>query len=195
LSIIDDVETAAKLLDLVRALRAGGDLLERAEAIGLDPTALDRALDELIVLLERSANPVALGQERLIAHADGASRGNPGDAACAVVFYAEDGTSLLKRARKLGKATNNYAEYQGVIMALELAGELGARVLSLKLDSELVVKQLKGIYKVKNPVLRELHARAASLIARFARVDIEHVRREQNREADRLANAALDGKI
>ena len=130
----------------------------------------------------------------MTAVSDGASRGNPGEAACGVIISDADGEELLRRARRLGVATNNAAEYHGVIFALELAQTLGASELVLKLDSELVVKQLSGEYRIKHASLKPLAERARALIATFDRFDLVHVPREQTKDADKLANAELDGE-
>jgi len=130
----------------------------------------------------------------LIAYADGGSRGNPGQAACAAVITDTAGAELVRRARKIGKATNNVAEYEGVRLALELCAELGASDVTVRLDSELVARQLDGRYKVKNADLQKLHGEVKELIAAFPSFTVEHVRREQNILADKLVNAVLDGK-
>ena len=125
---------------------------------------------------------------------DGAARGNPGPAAFAYVIAA-DGQPILEGAGRLGKATNNVAEYTALVKALERAGELSAERLVIRSDSELLVKQMNGEYKVKNASLRELYEEAVDLSRGFASVTLEHVRREQNKRADQLCNQALDGKL
>ncbi len=130
----------------------------------------------------------------LVAYADGGSRGNPGKAACAAIIFDTDGAELLRRARLLGKATNNVAEYEAVLLALGLCRELGAREVTLRLDSELVVRQVDGSYKVKHPELQRLHARVHELIREFGAVEVEHVPRAKNHDTDKLVNLALDGK-
>jgi probable phosphoglycerate mutase len=128
----------------------------------------------------------------IVGHIDGASRGNPGPAACAVVVKAADGAPLAGFSKLLGEATNNVAEYEGLLAALDYAlrhHHLRLKVLS---DSELLVRQIQGSYKVKSVDLKPLHARARQMIGRLETFLIEHVRREQNREADRLVNQALD---
>ncbi len=130
----------------------------------------------------------------VVAHADGGARGNPGPAACAAVVFDADGAELLRRARVLGSTTNNVAEYAGAAMALEACAQLGAREVTLRLDSELVVRQLTGRYRVRNAGLKPWHARVRRLCERFERVRIEHVAREANALADALVNAALDGR-
>lgn len=126
------------------------------------------------------------------AYADGASRGNPGPASCGVVLYDEAGVELHRSARALGRATNNQAEYHGAIAALEAALGLGAGEVELFMDSQLVVRQLSGRYRVRNPRLIPLHKRMLDLRSRFRRVTMRHVPREENRVADGLANGALD---
>lgn len=130
--------------------------------------------------------------KQIIAHIDGGSRGNPGPAAYAVVVSAEDGTRLNSLSRYLGHATNNVAEYEGLLAALDYALEHNHRRLKIITDSELMARQITGRYKVKNPSLKVLYDRARTLIAQFDAFRIEHVRREHNREADRLANEAMD---
>ena len=107
-------------------------------------------------------------------------------------MYDEAGNELHRAGRALGRGTNNFAEYHGAIAALEAALGLGAREVVLNLDSELVVRQLMGRYRVRNPGLQPLYKRVLALRQRFERVTVQHVRREQNRVADALANEALD---
>jgi ribonuclease HI len=128
----------------------------------------------------------------LIAHSDGGARGNPGPAGYGVVINNESGKKIATLSQYLGHQTNNFAEYQGLIAALEYALEHGPKALKLISDSELLVRQIKGIYKVKNPVLQDLHARAKELIAQLDWFSIGHALREHNQEADRLANEAMD---
>lgn len=128
----------------------------------------------------------------LVAHSDGGARGNPGPAGYGVVIQSESGKKLAALSEYLGRQTNNFAEYQGLIAALEYALEHGPKALKVISDSELLVRQIKGIYKVKNPVLQDLHARAKELIAQLEWFSIGHALREHNQEADRLANEAMD---
>jgi ribonuclease HI len=128
----------------------------------------------------------------LIAHIDGGARGNPGPAGYGVVIQDESGRRVATLSEYLGHQTNNFAEYQGLIAALEYAVEHGPKALSVISDSELMVRQIKGIYKVKNPTLKDLHARAKDLIAQLDWFSIRHALREHNQEADRLANEAMD---
>ncbi|MEV0088167.1 bifunctional RNase H/acid phosphatase [Saccharopolyspora sp. NPDC050642] len=130
---------------------------------------------------------------RVVVEADGGSRGNPGPAGCgAVVRDAESGEVLAERSIGLGVATNNVAEYQGVIAGLRAAAELGAAELEVRMDSKLVIEQLAGRWKVKHVNLQPLAAEARQLIAGFGRVDLQWVPRAQNAHADRLANEAMD---
>jgi probable phosphoglycerate mutase len=129
---------------------------------------------------------------RLIVACDGAARGNPGPAGIGAVLFDEHGAVLAEVAEGIGVATNNVAEYTAAIRGLERAGELGATDVLLRSDSRLLVEQLAGRFKVKNARLRELHARARSIAAGFERVRFEHVPRERNKHADRLANRGVD---
>ncbi len=128
----------------------------------------------------------------LIAHSDGGARGNPGPAGYGVVIQDEKGQKVAALSQYLGHQTNNFAEYQGLIAALEYAIEHGHKALKVISDSELLVRQIKGIYKVKNATLQELHGRAKELIAQLEWFSIDHALREHNREADDLANQAMD---
>ncbi len=123
---------------------------------------------------------------------DGGARGNPGPAAFGYVLEAEDGTVLDARGEAIGVATNNVAEYRALVAGLERAVELGVDELEVVSDSELVVKQMRGEYKVKNAALRELSVEAARLARQVGRVTYTAVRREHNELADRLVNEALD---
>jgi ribonuclease HI len=147
----------------------------------------------------RSAGPKHLFESRenppqhyLIAHSDGGARGNPGPAGYGVVIEDELGRKVGSLSEYLGHQTNNFAEYQGLIAALEYALKHGHKALKLISDSELLVRQIKGIYKVKNATLQDLHGRAKELIAQLDWFSIGHALREHNREADRLANEAMD---
>ncbi|MBA4066691.1 MAG: hypothetical protein C0501_23895 [Isosphaera sp.] len=126
-------------------------------------------------------------------HVDGASRGNPGKAAYAVVL-ARPGLPVVEEADGIGTATNNVAEYTALIRGLDLAAELGVRKLAAFSDSELLVKQMRGEYKVKHPDMLPLYRRAKELAAGFEAFAITHVRREQNKRADQIGNEALDGR-
>src|ERR1022692_2908421 len=140
-------------------------------------------------LLEARENPP---EHHLIAHSDGGARGNPGPAGYGVVIQDQSGHKGAHLSEYLGHQTNNFAEYQGLIAALEYAIKHGPKALKLISDSELLVRQIKGIYKVKNAVLQDLHGRAKELIAQMEWFSIGHAFREQNQEADQLANDAMD---
>jgi ribonuclease HI len=126
---------------------------------------------------------------------DGGARGNPGPAAIAAVLATSDGEVLEEIGETIGPATNNVAEYRALLLGIERAQALGASELDLVGDSELIVRQVKGEYKVKDPTLRELHAQVRAALGGFDRWSIRHVRREHNAEADRLVNEALDGTL
>jgi ribonuclease HI len=123
---------------------------------------------------------------------DGGARGNPGPAASAFVLEAEDGTVLEARGTAIGVATNNVAEYRALVDGLRRASELGISELEVVSDSELLVKQMRGEYRVKNEALRVLHRDASALAGSIGRVTYTAVRREQNELADKLVNEALD---
>ncbi len=123
---------------------------------------------------------------------DGGARGNPGPAAFAYVLEAEDGTVLDARGERIGVATNNVAEYRALVAGLRRAAELGVTELEVVSDSELLVRQMSGVYKVKNAALRELSLEAARAARSLGRVRYTAVRREHNELADRLVNEALD---
>jgi len=127
----------------------------------------------------------------LIIFTDGCSKGNPGPAAIGVVINTPHGEPVSRISRQLENTTNNQAEYRAVIAALEEASRLGASDVHLNSDSELVVRQLTGKYKVKDELLKPLYRQVLSLIPRFHGVNIRHVLREYNSEADALANQAL----
>jgi ribonuclease HI len=140
-------------------------------------------------LFESRENPP---EHYLVAHSDGGARGNPGPAGYGVVIQDESGRTVAALSEYLGHQTNNFAEYQGLIAALEYAIKHGPKALKLISDSELLVRQIKGIYKVKNATLQDLHGRAKELIGQLDWFSIGHALREQNQEADRLANEAMD---
>jgi ribonuclease HI len=129
---------------------------------------------------------------RLIVACDGAARGNPGPAGVGVHITSPDGRTVAEIARGIGVATNNVAEYSAAIDGLTRAAELGATDVLLRSDSRLLIEQLAGRFRVKNPTLQRLHAQARSLVTRFRSVEYLHVPREQNKEADRLANVGVD---
>jgi probable phosphoglycerate mutase len=128
----------------------------------------------------------------IVAYIDGGARGNPGPAGYGVRIENADGAVLDELSRSIGIATNNVAEYNGLLAALRYARDHGYRVVRVRSDSELLVKQMRGEYRVKNPGLQPLHQEATRLVALLDHVTFEHVRRELNVHADRLANVAMD---
>lgn len=128
----------------------------------------------------------------ILAYIDGGARGNPGPAGYGVRVERADGTLLDELHGAIGVATNNVAEYHGLLAALQWAIDHGEREIRIRADSELLVRQMRGEYRVKHPGLQPLAARARLLAMELDRVDFEHVRREHNVEADRLSNVAMD---
>ena len=125
---------------------------------------------------------------------DGASRGNPGLAGAGVLITDSDGEPILEKAVFLGEATNNVAEYRALIIGLEELVKLAPRRVAIRMDSELIVRQINGTYRVRNPGLRPYYERARQLLARLERFTLNHVPRGENRHADHLANQAIDEK-
>jgi len=163
--------------------------------------AVEKLLTSLPVGKKESAAPPtpqppaaadSASHDQLVLFTDGAARGNPGPAGIGIVIQTPDGKTLKTDSQFLGDATNNIAEYRGLIAGLALAEEFQPEALTIRMDSELVVKQISGQYKVKNEALRKLHRQAQAKLKQFDHWSIQHVRRERNREADRLANLAID---
>ncbi len=125
---------------------------------------------------------------------DGAARGNPGNAGVGWIIES-GGETLLEGGRFIGTATNNVAEYEGALDGLQKALDLGVSTVDLKMDSELVVRQINGVYRVKDPKLRERYGRLRAIIAQFAGFAAVHIPREENKRADRLANEAIDAAV
>ncbi len=131
----------------------------------------------------------------MVLYVDGASRGNPGRAGAGVWITDGEGKKILERARYLGCKTNNQAEYLALLLGLKEAKRLGGESLRIFTDSELVERQVKGLYRVRHPNLRSLHNLVLENMKAFSSFEIESIPREQNREADLLANRAIDGRI
>ena len=130
---------------------------------------------------------------KLTVNVDGGARGNPGPAAIGIVVRDADGAVLEERGERIGRATNNVAEYRALLRGIELASAHGAGELELIGDSELIVRQVEGRYKVKDATMRELHTEVKRGLDAFDAWSIRHVRRAENADADRLVNQALDG--
>lgn len=163
----------------------------KAESETKKPPVRERVRPEAARMVE----PTAAKGRVIQAWADGASRGNPGPASIGVIIKDLDGGVIHAAGQRVGEVTNNVAEYRSLIYVLQLAGALMPTRLDIHMDSELVVKQMKGIYRVKEPTLQKLHAQAMAAAELLNAVTYQHVPREQNREADRLANQALDGEF
>jgi ribonuclease HI len=129
---------------------------------------------------------------KLVLHVDGGARGNPGPAAIGVVVSDPDGKRVATFGDKIGETTNNVAEYKALLRGLELAAEHGAREIHVINDSELIARQVTGVYKVKHPAMQQLHAQALTALEDFDRWSIESVPRAENADADELVNEALD---
>lgn len=132
---------------------------------------------------------------KYLLYTDGAARGNPGPAGAGAYICTPQGEMVAEIAEYLGETTNNVAEYRGLIVGLKKLVELGAREVEIRADSELMVKQLKGEYRVKHPNLRPLYAEALTLLKKIPSYSVKHVYREMNKEADRLSNLAIDGHV
>ena len=135
-----------------------------------------------------------LAGRTLLLFSDGASRGNPGEAGAGISICDEQGNELVGTGRYLGKCTNNEAEYRALLFGLAECGKFGSGSLKVHLDSELIVKQIKGQYKVKHPNLKPLFQKAVEKLSGFTSFSVTHVRREKNSRADELANQAIDNK-
>ena len=131
---------------------------------------------------------------RLLIYTDGAARGNPGPAGAGAILRDSDGTVLAEIAEPLGHATNNVAEWTAVLLALEEARRLGATHVDLRMDSQLVARQISGMYRVKHPDLKPIHAAVMALLRALDGYTVGHVPRELNKDADRLSNVAIDGR-
>jgi ribonuclease HI len=133
-------------------------------------------------------------QKPCIVYTDGGARGNPGPAAAGGVIVGAEGALIAEVSEYIGVATNNVAEYRALILTLRRALDEGCRNVDIRMDSELVVRQLEGKYRVKDAKMRPLHATAVKLLAMFERADVRHVRRDENKLADKLVNAVLDAR-
>lgn len=130
--------------------------------------------------------------QKVVIYLDGGARGNPGPAGTGYLIFDEEDHLLAKEGRYIGFATNNVAEYTALVEALDRAREFGAQEIAIRSDSELVVRQLNRSYKVRDKKLKPLHERVRILLYPYSKVEIQHVPREENREADELVNQAID---
>jgi len=144
-------------------------------------------------LAAQPASAPAPGRVRV--YSDGAARGNPGPSGAGAVLTDADGTIVARVGKFLGRQTNNYAEYMGLIIGLEHARKLGAREVDVYADSELMIRQLGGRYQVKSPTLKPLYDEAVRLLKGFAKVKLVHVPRELNKDADEMSNRAIDERM
>jgi ribonuclease HI len=144
---------------------------------------------------EEAARPGAARSHRARLYADGAARGNPGPAGAGAVILNADGHVVAKIGKFLGDSTNNVAEYMGLILGLRRAKAMGIKALEVLSDSELLVRQLAGEYQVKADHLRPLHAEAAELLRGFPDVEVRHIPREENAQADAMSNRAIDERL
>jgi ribonuclease HI len=160
------------------------------------PEVTREQVDELFRLVGSALGEERMGDKAAAAdaadgevhvHTDGAAKGNPGPAGIGIVIKTPDGRDVISWGRSIGRATNNVAEYRAAIDGLKKAAELGARAVRLRADSELLIRQIEGRYRVKNAGLKPLHAEVMKLLAGFEEWHAEHVPREQNAEADALA--------
>jgi ribonuclease HI len=186
--------------ELVEFIAAHEPLQETRRHFGL---TADEVRARLIALAPLSVSPKKPKQasmsfaspERLLLFCDGASRGNPGTAGAGAVLKDASGKVVARLGKLLGEATNNVAEYEGLLLGLRHARKLGAKEIEIAADSQLLVRQIEGKYKVKNPALRVLHQTAMKLLGEFDHWSVRHVYREQNTEADEMSNRAIDEKM
>jgi ribonuclease HI len=148
--------------------------------------------DDKLILMSPVATPLTLPAGWISAHCDGGARGNPGPSGFGALIQASDGTVLAELSEFLGIQTNNFAEYSGLLASLDFALAHGHRRLRVVSDSELMVKQIKGQYQVKSPGLKPLYEQAKKKIAQLDEFEIVHALRHKNKDADRLANQAMD---
>ncbi|MCL4501668.1 MAG: ribonuclease HI family protein [Deltaproteobacteria bacterium] len=175
-----------KFAEVFRALAEGGDLARVRERFGLTQ-------DQLQAIFQDAADYYyTLEEGTWSLYSDGASRGNPGQAGVGVVLVDPYGQIAVRNLKYLGQATNNVAEYRGLLLGLEMARNLGIKKIQIYSDSELLVRQINGAYRVKKPHLLALWQQARRELQQFESFEVIHVPRELNREADRLANQAID---
>lgn len=176
--------------DPVRVLRHLADTLDVEQTLGAFPELTREALADMLYSMTGADQN---SPTTAVLSVDGAARGNPGQAGVGIVLEAADG-SIHRFGEYLGEATNNVAEYKALLFGMQKAAQLGIRALQVRSDSELIVKQLNGQYKVKSPHLQDLYFTAIKAISSFDKVIFTHVPREKNKDADRMANLAIDAK-
>jgi len=179
-----------------RALEALAETLDVEATLARFPELTRETLRAILLEASTSADRPASGTRarKVVIYTDGASRGNPGLSGAGAFITTEDGRVVSRIARFLGEMTNNMAEYTALLIGLKEAQRVGAEEVTIRSDSELLVKQLEGRYKVKNETLKILHGSAMDLLAGFKRWKAAHIPREKNAEADRLANAGIDDR-
>jgi ribonuclease HI len=192
------IVTAAQLLLAI----AEHETLEKtcAAVPGLTREAAQRLLRAAARQLQQEKSPppernTAAPERTVRVYSDGAARGNPGPAGAGAVLTDAAGKVIARLGRYLGKQTNNVAEYEGLLLGLKHARELGYREVEVRADSQLLIRQLKGEYAVRHAGLRPLHAEALRLLRSFDRYDLRHVPREENSLADEMSNRAIDEEM
>jgi ribonuclease HI len=185
---------------LLLAIAEHETLEKTCAALGISPDDARKLLRGAALQLRQEKLPLETprksGSHRLLrVFSDGAARGNPGPAGAGAVVTTPDGKVLARRGRFLGKTTNNVAEYEGLILGLQAAQELGAREVEVRADSQLLIRQLKGEYAVRHAGLKPLHAEALRLLGSFDRYTLQHVPREENALADEMSNRAIDEEM
>jgi len=169
--------------------------IDKEEALRLLRGAA-RQLGEAEPQTRASSRVTSPGEVRRVrVFSDGAARGNPGLAGAGAVILDEDGRVLARLGKFLGKQTNNVAEYQGLVLGLRRARQMGAREVEIRADSQLLIRQLQGKYAVKNEVLKRLYEEALALLRSFERYELVHIPREQNALADEMSNRAIDEQM
>ncbi|MBX5481362.1 MAG: ribonuclease HI family protein [Myxococcaceae bacterium] len=191
----------SKDAEILRHIAREEPLSSTQAAFGVTREQLTRILEKAARQLEKDAPRRAASQSevpavpempRLRVYSDGAARGNPGPAGAGAVLVEPNGQVVDRIGKYLGKQTNNFAEYMGLILGLERAQALGVKEIEVYADSELMIRQLGGRYQVKSPSLRPLYDRAVTLLNHFDRVKLVHVPREMNLAADEMSNRAID---
>ncbi|MCK4649265.1 reverse transcriptase-like protein [bacterium] len=182
--------------ELILELLAGGSSFGeiREEFPQVTKEDIQAALFYAMDLMRGEIIPLSGSKKRLVVYIDGASRGNPGPAGVGVIIYDEKKKLVDELCEYIGKTTNNVAEYQALLVALERARSLGAETLTIYSDCELLVKQMAGEYRVKDKTLKDFYQRAKKSLGNFRKVDIRHIVRGRNKGADRLANKGINLK-